>query len=164
MTAKTSRYLLFIPIAVLILGYSLSAERSLSNNYSLDQGNNEYGAWLKHDNAYFNYNSGYDVAIYNKKESLGIALVHLDKSCKRPSKTTVERTISFNEVPINFKHSCIDKDTASLFPLTMFDEDSLLDVFTYKYGVILHADHGDQAFFKTDGVNEVISFLNKKYL
>lgn len=164
MKTKTSRRLMLVPVAVLILGYSLTSDRPYNNRYSIEQGSAEYGFWLKHENAYFNYSGGYDVAIYNKDNELGIAIVQLDKSCKRPSSKSIERTISFNEVPINFKHSCIEQDTASLYPLTANDEENLFDVFTYKYGVILNAGQGDQTFIKTNGVNDVIAFLNNKYL
>ncbi|MEZ8861898.1 hypothetical protein [Vibrio sp. 10N.247.311.51] len=165
MTTKTSpRLLMIVPVAVLILGYSLSSDEPFNSAHSIEQGSNEYGSWLKYEDAYFNYSNGYDISIYNKKNELGMAIVQLDKSCRRPSVTSAERTISFNEIPINFKHSCIEKNTASLFPLTETDEERLFDVFTYKYGVILNAGQGEQAFFKTEGVNDVITFLNNKYL
>ncbi|MFI3273461.1 hypothetical protein [Vibrio sp.] len=163
MKTKTSRLLMLVPLVALILGYSLTYDEPNNNDYSIEQRHAEYGAWSKYEGAYFNYNNSFDVAIYKKKESLGMAIVRLDRSCRKPSNKTVERAISFNDIPINFKHSCIDVDTASLFPLTEFDEETLFDVFTYKYGVILAAGNGEQAFFKTDGINEVIRVLNSEY-
>lgn len=164
MANKKNRYLGALPVVILIIGYSIRSYEPNQSDYSFKLGQEVYGEWLKFDGAYFNYNSGYDVAVYNGESNVEMALVKLDKSCIKLSNKSYETTVSFNGLAINFMQSCIERHTASLFPLNSKESDKLLDVFTYKYGVLLTTDIGEQAFFKTDGISDVISFLNTKYI